>query len=305
MRWPDGPRCTKCGQAEPYAITRKSKTKNLVKSLYKCRDCKRQFSATVGTIFEDSKIALSKWLAALFLMCSSKKGISAHQLYRMLDLGSYRSAWFMAHRIREAMRDKGLLEPLTGTVKADETYVGARTRRGHRIHHERIQDEIEMGLRPKRADWCKEKQIVFGMVERGGKVRTMVVPEATGATLRPIMNRMIDLQHARLITDGHAAYRRAREQFDHHVIDHELEYVRDGGIHTQNIEGCWSILKRGVFGTFHHVGEGYLPTYLHEFEYRFNRRKMGDAERFAALMSQTQGRVTWFCQTPQPENPHA
>ena len=118
MRWPDGPRCTKCGQAEPYAITRKSKTK--------CRDCKRQFSATVGTIFEDSKIPLSKWLAALFLMCSSKKGISAHQLYRMLDLGSYRSAWFMAHRIREAMRDKGLLEPLTGTVEADETYVGAR-----------------------------------------------------------------------------------------------------------------------------------------------------------------------------------
>ena len=148
LRWPNGPVCPKCGDPDPYVINRKSETKNKVKRLYRCKGCKRQFSSTVGTIFEGSKIPLSKWLAALFLMTSSKKGVSAHQLFRLLDIGSYKSAWFMAHRIREAMRDKGLLEPLSGDVEADETYMGGRTRRGHKVHHERIKDEIEMGLRP-------------------------------------------------------------------------------------------------------------------------------------------------------------
>ena len=118
MRWPDGIRCPKCGSTdEPYTIRRKNKggsERNNVKTIYNCRSCRRQFTATVGTIFEDSKIPVSKWLAAIFLMCSSKKGISAHQLYRMLDLGCYETAWFMAHRVREAMREKGLPEPLTG-----------------------------------------------------------------------------------------------------------------------------------------------------------------------------------------------
>ena len=149
MRWPHGPRCPKCGAEEPYSITRKSHTKNMVKSLYKCRSCKKQFSATVGTIFEDSKIPLHKWFAAIFLMCASKKGISAHQLHRQLDI-TYKSAWFMCHRVREAMRDKGAMEPLSGVVEADETYIGGRSRRGHKIWHERKQDEEEMGLQPSR-----------------------------------------------------------------------------------------------------------------------------------------------------------
>lgn len=115
---------------------------------------------------------------------------------------------------------------------------------------------------------------------------------------------MIDLKDAHLITDGHPAYRLIKEYLPHDVVDHEVEYVR-GDVHTQNIEGYWSILKRGVYGVFHHVGEGYLPQYLQEFEFRFNRRKVSDAERFASLMGQTQGRLLWYCRTPQPENPHA
>jgi transposase-like protein len=126
MRWPDGPHCPKCGTEEPYRITRKSRTKNTVQNLFKCRACRKQFTATVGTIFEDSKIPLNKWFAAIYLMCSSKKGISAHQLHRSLDI-TYKSAWFMCHRIREAARDKGALGLLSGTVEADETYVGSRT----------------------------------------------------------------------------------------------------------------------------------------------------------------------------------
>ena len=115
---------------------------------------------------------------------------------------------------------------------------------------------------------------------------------------------MIDLRNTRLITDGHAAYRRIEEYLQHDIIDHEIEYVR-GDIHTQNIESYWSMIKRGVYGVFHHAGDGYLRRYLHEFDFRHNRRKVSDVERFAALLSQTQGRVLWYCRTPQPENPHA
>ena len=305
MRWPGGPHCPKCGVSEPYSITRKSRTKNAVRSLYKCRSCRKQFTATVGTIFEDSHIPLGKWLAALFLMVSSKKGVSAHQLYRMLDLGSYRSAWFMAHRIREAMRDKGFLAPLPGTVEADETYVGGR-QRGHWTKRERIQDEIKMGLREKpKGGSFRDKAIVFGMLERDGTVRTMTVPEATQRTLEPILRAYIDSLSSRLITDAHPAYRLIKKHLRHDVIKHEVQYVR-GDVHTQGIENYWSLLKRGIIGVFHHVGKNHLPSYLNEFEFRFNRRKVSDVERFAALMSQTSGtRLLWYCRTHQPQNPYA
>ena len=182
MRWPDGIKCPKCGSAEPYTITRKTKTKNKVRSFYKCRKCKRQFSATVGTIFEDSKIPLQKWFAGIYLMCSSKKGIRAHQLHRMLGI-TYKSAWFMCHRVREATKNASP-EQLSGIIEADETYMGGRRRRGHNLYHERLKDEVEMGIRtkPKKPPY-QEKTAVFGMVERDGEVRSMVVPKATGRYL--------------------------------------------------------------------------------------------------------------------------
>ena len=235
-------------------------------------------------------------------MCASKQGISAHQLHRQLDL-TYKSAWFMCHRIRRAMEGKGLLTPLNGVIEADETYVGGR-QRGHAVQREFIKDEIEMGLRSKHENPRKDKAVVFGMLERGGRVRTQKVSDATGPTLRPIMTKSIDLKKSRLITDGHPAYRLIRNHLPHDVIRHEIEYVH-GDIHTQGIENYWSILKRGLYGVFHHVDEGFLPCYLSEFDFRFNRRKISDAERFASLMSQLQGRVLWYCRTPQHVNPHA
>ena len=302
QRWPSGPICPKCGAPEPWKITRKTQTKNAVRTLYRCRSCKKQFTATVGTIFEDSKIPLSKWFAAIYLMCASKKGMSAHQIHRELDV-TYKSAWFMCHRIREAMRDKEGL-PLTGTVEADETYVGARSRRGHRIWNERRQDDIDLGIRQSVKKYTKEdKQVVFGIRERGGRVRTIHVPDAKGTTLRPLLRQNLDPK-AHLMTDTHPAYRGIKKYVHHDMINHEIEYVR-GTIHTQGIEGYWSLLKRGIYGTFHHVGVGYLGHYLHEFDYRANYRKVSDAERFAALMGQVQGRVQWFCRTAQPENPFA
>ena len=302
-RWPNGPVCPKCGDPDAYTINRKSKTKNKVTRLFKCRACKKQFSATVGTIFEDSKIPLNKWFAAMYLMCASKKGISAHQLHRMLQI-SYESAWFMCHRVRAAMESQSF-EKMTGTVEADETYVGPRTRRGHKTWHERVKDEEEMGLRPKRNRAPFDgKTPVFGMIERGGRAKTQVVSDAKAATLRPIMLNHLDVEQARLMTDGHPSYRSMGRYLPHDVIDHEVEYV-NGNIHTQNIENYWSIFKRGLYGVFHHVSDVHLPMYLNEFDFRANHRKVNDGQRFSSLVGQSRGRLTWYCQTPQPENPFA
>lgn len=307
MRWGDNPVCPKCGGEKPYRITRKSRTKNHVSHLFKCRECKRQFSTTVGTIFEDSKIPLHKWFAAIYLMCASKKSISAHQLHRTLAI-TYKSAWFMCHRIREAMADSDDT-PFSGIVEVDETYVGAKTRRGHKVWHERIKDEEEMGLRtktPRRAP-LDGKTTVFGMLERGGRVKSQVVDAPKVENLRPIILGNVDPEKTLLISDRHPAYRNMKRDLPHETVNHELEYVRRDmpDVHTQNIENYWSIFKRGVIGTFHHIGEGYLPMYLREFDFRANRRKITDGERFASLMSQTQGRLTWYCRTEQPANPYA
>jgi len=297
QRWPDGARCPKCGAAEPWKITRKTATKNTVRSLYRCRACKRQFTATVGTIFEDSKIPLNKWFAAIYLMCASKKGISAHQLHRQLGV-TYKSAWFMCQRVRYAMSDRNPTL-LTGVIEADETYVGGRGTRGHR----RERGKLTMSQRIKAA-WDK-KTPVLGILERSGRVRTIVMSPITKKGTQRVLASNIELEKSCLITDESPLYHGINRHLPHAMVNHEQVYVRDGVIHTQGIEGYWSLLKRGLVGVFHHVSVGHLPHYLDEFEFRFNQRKVCDAERFASLMGQTRGRVLWYCRTPQPENPHA
>ena len=295
MRWPDGPHCPKCGTGDPWKITRRSESKNAVRSLYRCRECKRQFTATVGTIFEDSKIPLNKWFAAIYLMCASKKGVSAHQLHRQLDV-TYKSAWFMCHRVREAMRDKGSL-PFTGTIEADETYIGGKPRR---------HPAKKRGTMPQAVSDAKRKKVpVFGMIERDGRVRTIVIKPIDKKRVQATILENIDPERSRLITDESFLYDGISRHLPHDTVRHADTYITGDAIHTQAIENAWSLLKRGIYGVFHHVTEGHLPEYLSEFDYRFNRRKVSDAERFAALMGQTQGRLLWFCRTPQPENPHA
>ena len=313
-RWPDGPICPKCGAPDAYRITRRSQSKNVLSSLFKCRDCRRQFSATVGTIFEDSKIPLNKWFAAIYLMCANKKGVSAHQIHRMLKI-SYEAAWFMCHRVREAMGPEsgGDDEQLGGIVEADETYVGPRTRRGHPTWHEQVKDEEEMGLRQpkKRKGPFEGKTAVFGVIERGsGKVRTQVVDDTKSATLQALILERVD-SGAVLMTDGHPAYRSMGRRITHRTVDHEIEYVRldpDTGIlvHTQNIENYWSIFKRGLYGIFHHLSTHRLPMYLKEFDFRSGSRRVSDGARFQALLGQVRGRrVTWYCQAPLAPNPYA
>lgn len=179
QRWPNGVACPRCGTLEPWTITRKSKTKNKVTTLFKCRGCKRQFTPTVGTIFEDSKIPLSKWFAAIYMMVQSKKGVSAHQIHRQLGV-TYKSAWYMCHRIREAMREKGDRPILTGTIEAEETYVGGKARGAPAARARRA-------LKRGKPGGTKNKQIVFGLLQRGEEARTIVIPNVKAATTRESM----------------------------------------------------------------------------------------------------------------------
>ena len=264
IRWPNGIACIHCGVMEPYRINVKASTRKNgrhvgARQLFKCRGCRLQFSVTKGTIFEDSKVPLRTWTMVMYRMCASKKGVSAHQIHREFGI-TYEAAWFMCHRVRYAMQDNDG-SPLTGTIEADETYIGGKAQRGGKAWRERVQDEIQMGLRSKRRDWRKEKAIVFGILERNGRVWTVHVAETSARRLQPLLTGNIDMPNSRLITDGHAAYRLIKQHMKHDVIDHEIEYVR-GDVHTQGIENYWSLLKRGILSTFHHIGRDYLPSYL-------------------------------------------
>lgn len=290
-RWPDGkPLCPHCGVIDEAT---KMQGKSHRKSLYNCRACDKPFTATIGTIFEDSHIPMHKWLLAVRLMASSKKGISAHQLMRTLGLGSYRTAWFMAHRIRESMRElhPADFEPIGGegkTIEADTTYVGGKERNKHRS--KRVKGNIGgVGKEP-----------VFSLVERKGKVRSHHMPEVSAETLRPILTAQIkDAWKTSLMTDGEGQYRILVDMFGkHEFVNHGIgEYVR-GECHTNTVESYFALLKRGITGTFHHVSQQHLKRYLGEFDFRYNERSaMGveDTERAEKVLRGTVGkRLTYL-----------
>lgn len=274
IRWPNGPVCPHCGGFERIYTLKGKATRP---GLYKCGDCREQFTVTVKTLFEGSKIPLNKWLMAVHLMAASKKGISSHQLHRMLGI-TYKSAWFMTHRIREAMAEGG--DPLGGgggTVEIDETFWGNKKRRGA----------------PKKGRGYAHKMKVFTLVERGGKARSFHVPAVNSATLKPIIQAQV-AQDANLITDEASQYTLiGREYASHRVVRHGIgEYVR-GSVHTNTIEGFFSILKRGLIGTFHHVSESHLKRYAGEFDFRWNYRVANgysDADRADILLSRIGGK---------------
>lgn len=272
LRWPEGPACPRCGGAEVYRLTAKADSKSgCRKGLLKCKYCRRQFTVTVGTIFEDSHIPLNKWLIAIYMLCSSKKGISAHQIHRMLKL-SYKSAWFMMHRIRFAMEAGPIREKLFGVIEADETYVGGkRSRRqvppNKKSHRGRPAPDSPM--RP-----------VFALVQRDGDVRSFHVHRVTSENLKAILQTNVD-ENSALVTDDLNVYGPACEDFgSHETINHSKgEYSRRGNVHTNTIEGYFSILKRGINGVYHHVGAHHLHRYLSEFDFRYNSRKVNDGAR--------------------------
>ena len=266
------------------------------KGLYQCRACRRQFSVTVGTIFEDSHVPLHKWLLAIHLICSSKKGISAHQLWRNLwgvnekgkQLGSYRTAWFLLHRIRWAMTQDSPVAKLGGIVEVDETYVGGKAHVGEYLPaHSRKS-------RQPRPSVVANKAPVVSLLQREGDVRSFHIANVTGVRLKSIMKEMIAAS-AHVMTDDSSMYRLPNQYFPRHSsVNHSRkEYSRrEGGltVTTNTVEGYFSILKRGVYGTFHHVSRAHLHRYLSEFDFRYNARKLPDRDRTVLVLKGARGK---------------
>lgn len=275
LRWPNGPVCPHCKAVnEAYTITPKASSKSPArKGLYCCGICRKQFTVKVGTIFEDSHIPISKWLMAMFILCSSKKSISAHQIHRMIGI-TYKSAWFMCHRIRYAMGTDANAPKLSGIVEVDETFVGGKGTK-----------ETTM----------MRKTPVVALIERNGNMRTAVVSNVTQKNLGRVMSECVS-KEATLHTDEHGAYRNPGKQFKaHHTVVHsEYEFSRklpDGtkaGINS--CESFFSLLKRGVHGSWHHVSREHLPKYAGEFAFRWNHRKVTDGERMVAAVESVEGK---------------
>jgi transposase-like protein len=273
MRWPDGVvRCTVCGCDRVSKIMRKTPSKNKRAQIYQCLEgtCKSQFSATSGTIFADSHLPLHKWFLAMALVLDAKKGMSAKQLQGHLGIGSYRTAWYMCHRIRKAMDVPNSEFPkMTGVVEMDETYIGGKT------------------IRPYGGRSSKKKDIVVALRERGGNVRLMHVDDVKASTLKQIAEEFISDDVQAIVTDDFKSYPLALKKFGgrHHRINHSLGYYVTGDqnqIHTNTVESAFSLFKRGLNGSYHIVSIKHLHRYLAEFEFRFNERK--NSERFAKTM---------------------
>ena len=287
LNWPDGPFCPHCGSLNakrlPPQLGRKTKAhpEGVVRNgVVQCNDCRQQYTVTVGTVFERSKVPLNKWLLVNHLLCASKKGVSAHQIARMIGV-TYKTAWFMVHRIREAMKetDAGPLGGYGKTIEADETYVGGKDSNRH-AH-----------LRKGQGYGMTIKQPVVSLVERGGQVRSFHVAKVTGPTLRAVLVTNAD-RGSWLMTDEHAGYKTVGKEFvAHGTVSHSTgEYGRATYFHTNTIENFFSIFKRGIIGVYHHVSEAHLKRYTTEFDFRYNTRKLNDFERADKALSGIQGK---------------
>ena len=280
INWPEGPFCPHCGETKNvHRLAGKSTRAGLIQ----CNSCLKNFTVTVGTVFERSKIALNKWMLATYLLSSSKKGMSAHQIGRMLGV-TYKTAWFMCHRIRESMNGTGNDGPFGGensVVEADETYVGGKAR--------------NRAFRSPRA-----KQAVVALVEREGRVASYHVANVTAKELRPLIVAKID-RASYLMTDESPIYTRMGREFaGHGTVNHSAnEYVTTGGFkHSNTIENFFSIFKRGVIGTYHHMSEAHLGRYCAEFDFRYNHRTITDGERTDAALRGIVGKRLTYRRSP-------
>jgi transposase-like protein len=260
LRWQDGiVSCPRCGSERHTFI----KTRRV----WECYGCKKQFSLKIGTIFEDSPLGLDKWMMAMWMIAACKNGVSSYEIHRAIGV-TQKSAWFMLHRIRKAMQDGSMMKlgGGGGEVEADESFIGGKSRNMHK--HIRARKITRTG--------GGDKAMVFGILERGGQVRTMVLPDRQRNTVHPVIKEHVQAGAA-LFTDAMLGYRGLDEDFAHQVIDHAIAHV-DGKIHTNGLENFWSLLKRALGGTY--------VSYLDEQSFRYNNRKgMNDQERFEKVMN--------------------
>lgn len=268
LRWPDGPGCVHCGSVNVYRMGGSAGRPGL----FECRDCREQFTVTVKSVMEDSHLPLTTWAKAFHFMCASKKGVSALQLQRMLGIGSYRTAWFLAHRIREAMKAQPMPALLKGDVQVDECYIGA-SRHG--------KNKKANPNKPRKRGRGTDKAPVLVLVETDGSAHSRPIADVTIATLKAAMQQTVD-PSARIITDELRQYPKAAAEFagGHYTVKHsDGQYVDDDGFHTNTAESFFALLKRGIHGSFHHVSPKHLHRYCNEFSFRWNGRKLSDAGR--------------------------
>ncbi len=282
MRWPNGPVCPKCEHGEHYYLATQKR--------WKCKKCAKQFSVKVGTIFEDSPISLDKWLTALWMLVNCKNGISSYEVGRNLGI-TQKSAWFVLHRLRLALQEQSLVK-IGGEgklVEVDETFIGGKARHMHKT--KRAIRITSTGM--------KDKTPVVGILERGGKVRTAVIPNRRKKVMHTEIRKHVSVDSL-LFTDSLPSYEGLEAEYAHKVIDHAVSYV-DGQVHTNGLENYWSLLKRGLKGTYVSVDTFYLFRYLDEQSFRFNNRATkenpkNDADRFDLALSQIAGKRLTFAE---------
>lgn len=248
---------------------------------YKCKETRKYFNVRTGTIFEDTKLPLRTWFLAIYLIASHKKGISSHQLARDLSV-TQKSAWFILHRVRYAFDHENFVSTMNGTVEADETYVGGRE--SNKPKYKRVSGTKGRGM--------VSKTPVFGLLERGGNVKAMVVPNTKAKTLLPIIQENVS-SSSEVMTDEFAAYNQLNKTHAHKIVKHSLGEYTNGNAHTNSLEGFWSLFKRGVIGIYHHVSKEHLQRYIDEFAYRYNTRTLTESARFNLLLTNTTGRLTY------------
>ncbi len=270
IRWQKGAFCPLCGSARKIHHFADKKT-------HKCADCRRRFSIKVGTIFQETKIPLQKWLMAVWLITSHKKGIASTTLARDIDV-TQKTAWFMLHRLRHAALTKSFNAPLDGTVEVDETYVGGKEKNKH------AKDRV--GGKQGGAG----KAIIVGLLDRDGDLRTIHTPNIRGGKVKAIVLDNVEAGST-VMTDDHLVYSGLEKTFTHHTVNHSIgEYVREDVIHTNGIESVWALLKRQIIGIHHYVSPKHLSRYLDEMTWRFNRRDQEDAGRLNDLLKFSDGK---------------
>ena len=272
IRWKNGAFCPHCNSERVYHF---SDGRN-----HKCGDCRKRFSIRVGTIFEDSKLPLRKWLLAIWLVTSHKKGIASTQLAK--DIGiTQKSAWFVTHRLRAAASTPSFNRQLSGTVEADESHFGGKSKNKH------------ASKRASGTQGGKGKTAVIGVLERKGELRTEITPTLTSRDVQSVIRENVE-PGSNLMTDEHRAFLGLAQDYVHRTVKHgKGEYVRDGDIHSNSIESVWALFKRQVMGTHHYLSPKHLSRYLSEMTWRFNLRELGEGERVNALIAQTGGRLTY------------
>ena len=274
QRWGDTPCCVKCGSVEVYQMKDATTGERSKRYLWRCRDCKEQYTVRIGTVYEESRLPMHHWAYAFWRACTSKKGVSALEIQRHCQI-SYKSALFLMNRIRFAMApDLDTAAPLTGIVEVDETYVGGKPR---------IKGISKRGRGTK-------KTPVFAAVERGGNIRRRVVADVTGKTLKDAIRQVVD-PRARIMSDENSAYNGIGKEFGgHETVCHSAKEYARGDVNTNTAESSFAIVKRGLIGIYHNVSKEYLHRYLWQFDFVWNSRKLNDGERTVLAIQSAEGK---------------